>query len=81
MVQLHQLVDFVDQGRDDLRFLELGMIQLNLCPEDPHPESVVAQAITVTHFMAILRNGVIETYREMKALAEDMSNNSNTDRK
>ena len=64
--QLGQLVHYVDQGRDNLRRSELGSIQENLSR---------AQTVFVTPFMTILREGTIETLRDMKALADVMLNN------
>jgi hypothetical protein len=64
--QLGQLVHYRDQGRDNLIRGELGMIQENLSR---------AQTVFVTPFMKILRDGTIETLREMKALADDMLKN------
>ncbi|KAI2500322.1 hypothetical protein MHU86_14130 [Fragilaria crotonensis] len=67
-IQLRQLVDFVDQGREDLRSSELRTIQLNISP------IVGAETVAVTSFMTILREGRIEAIREIKARAEDMWN-------
>lgn len=64
--QLGQLAAFVDQKVDVLIRGELEMIQVNLR---------LAPTVFVTPFMKILRDGTIETLREMKALADDMLNN------
>ena len=64
--QLGQLAAFVDQKEGDLIRGELEMIQLNLRR---------AQTVFVTPFMTILREGTIETLRDMKALADVMLNN------
>jgi hypothetical protein len=67
-VQLGQLVEFVDQGREDLRRAELVPIKQNLSPD------VQGMTVAVSGFLTILREGRIEILREVKARADDMGN-------
>lgn len=58
----------MDHAREDWRSDELRSIQRNLRP------TVGAETVAVTSFMTIMREGHIETIREIKARAEDMWN-------
>ena len=68
IIQLGQLVHFMNHAREDLRSDELRTIQRNLSP------TAGAETVAVTSFITILREGRIESIREIKARAEDMWN-------
>jgi hypothetical protein len=63
----------LNRGRDDLKRAQLAMIQLNLSPGDS------ALTVIVNDFMTILGEGRIDALREIKARAEEMSNERGAD--
>ena len=70
---LGPLVTYVDRGRDDLRHGQLAMIQSNVCPDGS------ALTVIVNDFMTILGEGSIDALREIKARAEELSNERGAD--
>ena len=63
----------LNRGRDDLKRAQLAMIQLNLSPGDS------ALTVIVNDFMTILGEGRIDALREIKARAEELSNERGAD--